>query len=95
MTVILVVEDDTVMREYAVMLFEDWGDLARSAVDLLRARRVLYRTGNSVTEGLKSLFVGGSGFISKPYTHSQLPAWVASLLSTIDAEPSLEQDRPI
>jgi len=131
MTVILVVEDDAFIREYAMTLFEDWGDLvlaasdvetaltllrtaqsidllftdiylkaevfggcdlARAAIGLRPDLRVLYTTGNSATDGLKSLFVGGSGFISKPYTPSQLQASIALLLSADHANPVPGQD---
>lgn len=133
MTVILVVEDDAFIREYAVMLFEDRGDivlaasdvesaltslrkaqsidllftdiylktevfggcnLARAAIEMRPELRVLYTTGNAATAGLRSLFVGGSGFISKPYTPNQLQASVASLLSETNGARASEQGLP-
>ena len=57
-------------------------DLARDAMQIRPNLRVLYTTGNSATEGLKSLFVDGSHFIGKPYTPHQLQSSVKALLST-------------
>jgi len=47
-------------------------DLASQAVELHPKLRVLYTTGNSVTDKLKSLFIAGAYFLSKPYTQPQL-----------------------
>ena len=57
-------------------------DLARDAMQIRPNLRVLYTTGNSATDGLKSLFVDGSRFIGKPYTPHQLQSSVKALLST-------------
>lgn len=47
-------------------------DVAREAVTLRPDWRVLYTTGNSVTEKMKALFVDGRHFLRKPYTETQL-----------------------
>ena len=57
-------------------------DLARDAMQIRPDLRVLYTTGNSATDGLKSLFVDGSRFIGKPYTPHQLQSSVKALLTT-------------
>ena len=57
-------------------------DLARDAMQIRPNLRVLYTTGNSATDGLKSLFVDGSRFIGKPYTPHQLQSSVKALLTT-------------
>lgn len=56
-------------------------DLARIATALRPDLRVLYTTGNSATEHLKSLFVAGAHFLGKPYTPNQLHASVDGLLA--------------
>ena len=55
-------------------------DLARQAIKLRPQLRVLYTTGNSVTEKLKALFVEGSRFLAKPYSDLQLQSAIGSLL---------------
>ena len=47
-------------------------ELARRAMELRPAMRVLYTTGNSITEAMKSLFVEDAHFMQKPYTPAQL-----------------------
>jgi len=47
-------------------------DLARQAKQLRPDLRILYTTGNAITEKLKSLFVDGGHFLRKPYTADQL-----------------------
>ncbi len=49
-------------------------DLARQAVKLRPNLRVLYTTGNFVTEKMQSLFVEGMHCLRKPYTEQQLHA---------------------
>jgi CheY-like chemotaxis protein len=44
-------------------------DLAHQAINLRPAFRVLYTTGNSVTDNLRALFVKGAHCLRKPYTH--------------------------
>ncbi|MEI9990605.1 MAG: response regulator [Rhizomicrobium sp.] len=56
-------------------------DLAREAVKLRPSLRVLYTTGNFVTEKMKALFVDGMGCLSKPYTEQQLHGSFANLLA--------------
>jgi CheY-like chemotaxis protein len=56
-------------------------DLARQAIKLRPNLRVLYTTGNSVTDKLKTLFVEGTHFLRKPYTQHQLQNSVADLLA--------------
>ncbi len=43
--------------------------------------RILYTTGNFVTEQMKALFVEGMGCLSKPYTEQQLRGSFAHLLA--------------
>ena len=58
------------------LLFTDirlWDDaqggitLAKQAVDLRAGIRVLYTTGEGVTDGMRALFVEGFLFLAKPY----------------------------
>ncbi len=56
-------------------------DVAQEAVALRPDLRVLYTTGNSVTEKMKSLFVDGRHFLRKPYTETQLQHSVEEMLA--------------
>ena len=56
-------------------------DLAPQAVMLWPKLRVLYTTGNSITDKMKALFVEGSHFLQKPYTQQQLQTSVEELLA--------------
>ena len=56
-------------------------DLAREAVKLRPMLRVLYTTGNFVTEQMKTLLVEGMACLSKPYTEQQLQGSFANLLA--------------
>ena len=56
-------------------------DLAHQAIELRPDLRVLYTTGNSVTDKMKSLFVDGAHFLRKPYSHDQLRDFVEELLA--------------
>ncbi len=47
-------------------------DLAIQAIALRPNLRVLYTTGNTVTEKMKALLVEGTYFLAKPYTENQL-----------------------
>ena len=47
-------------------------DLALQAIALRPNLRVLYTTGNSITDKMKALFVEGTHFLRKPYTQHQL-----------------------
>jgi CheY-like chemotaxis protein len=120
MAVILVVEDDFFIREYAEIMIRDWGhqilsasdvpealvhlhssapidalftdvylraevhggcDLARQAALLRPMLRILYTTGNRVTDSLHALFAAGTHFLPKPYTEDQLELSVQNLLA--------------
>ena len=54
--------------------------LARQAVLLRPNLRILYTTGNYITDKMKALFVEGTLFLTKPYSPSQLQDSVKSLL---------------
>lgn len=56
-------------------------ELAHQAIELRPELRVLYTTGNSVTDKLKALFVDGKHFLRKPYTQLQLQNSVEDLLA--------------
>ena len=56
-------------------------ELAHQAIKLRPKLRVLYTTGNSVTDKLKALFVDGKHFLRKPYTQNQLQNSVEDLLA--------------
>ena len=47
-------------------------ELARQAIELRPKLRMLYTTGNFVTDKMRALFVEGTQFLSKPYTQHQL-----------------------
>jgi CheY-like chemotaxis protein len=121
MAVILIVEDDALIRMVAEMMIQDRGhetltasdqdealtilrspqpidalftdiylktamlggcDLARQAITLRPGLRVLYTTGNSLTDKMRDLLVGGTHFLGKPYTQQQLHDSVDDMLST-------------
>ena len=56
-------------------------ELAHEAIKLWPKLRVLYATGNSITDKMKALFVEGSHFLPKPYTQQQLQTSVEKLLT--------------
>src|ERR1700686_434512 len=56
-------------------------ELAHQAIDLRPKLRVLYTTGNIVTDKMKALFVEGTECLRKPYTQHQLEDCVAALLA--------------
>jgi DNA-binding NtrC family response regulator len=56
-------------------------ELAHQAIKLRPRLRVLYTTGNSVTETMKALFVEDMHFLCKPYTQRQLQDSVGDLLA--------------
>jgi hypothetical protein len=43
--------------------------------------RVLYTTGNSITDKMKALFVEGAHFLPKPYVEQQLQDSMEGLLA--------------
>ena len=56
-------------------------ELAHQAIKLRPKLRVLYTTGNSITDKMKALFVEGTHFLRKPYTQHQLQNSVEELLA--------------
>ena len=56
-------------------------ELAHQAIELRPKLRVLYTTGNVVTDKIKALFVEGTECLRKPYTQHQLEDCVAALLA--------------
>jgi DNA-binding NtrC family response regulator len=56
-------------------------ELAHEAIKLRPKLRVLYATGNSITDKMKALFVEGARFLRKPYTPQQLKDSVEDLLA--------------
>ena len=54
---------------------------AHQAMKLRPKLRVLYTTGNAITDKLKALFVEGAHFLPKPYTPHQLQGSVEGLLA--------------
>ena len=56
-------------------------ELALQAIALRPKLRVLYTTGNSITDKMKALFVEGTRFLSKPYSENQLQNSVKELLA--------------
>ena len=56
-------------------------ELAHQAIKLRPKLRVLYTTGNSLTDKLKALFVEGAHFLGKPYSQHQLQNSVEELFA--------------
>jgi len=56
-------------------------ELARQAIELRPQLRVLYTTGNFVTEKMKAQFVEGTNCLRKPYTPRQLQTSFENLLA--------------
>ena len=56
-------------------------DLALQAIALRPGLRVLYTTGNSMSDKMKALFVEGAYFLRKPYAQYQLQNSVEELLA--------------
>jgi CheY-like chemotaxis protein len=56
-------------------------ELARQAILLRPYLRVVYTTGNAITDKLKSLFIDNSLFLRKPYTVGQLQHSMAHALA--------------
>jgi DNA-binding NtrC family response regulator len=56
-------------------------ELAQQAVELRPDLRVLYTTGQGITDGIKVMFVPGSEFLPKPYDINHLVAKIAALTS--------------
>lgn len=56
-------------------------DLAREALKLRPTLRVLYTTGNVVSDKLTAQFVAGARFLAKPYSPDQLKSSLEGLLA--------------
>ena len=56
-------------------------DLAHKAIEIRPKLRVLFTTGNSITDKMKALFIKGTHFLQKPYTEHQLQNCVEELLA--------------
>ena len=56
-------------------------ELAHQAIKLRPELRVLYTTGNFITDEMKTLFIEGSDCLRKPYTPEQLQDGVERLLA--------------
>jgi CheY-like chemotaxis protein len=56
-------------------------ELAHQAIQLRPKLRVLYTTGNSITDKMKALFVEGAHFLRKPYEQSHLQTSIEELLA--------------
>jgi CheY-like chemotaxis protein len=56
-------------------------ELAHQAIELRPKLRVLYTTGNFVTEKMKALFIEGAKCLRKPYTQDQLQNSLEALLA--------------
>jgi CheY-like chemotaxis protein len=56
-------------------------ELAHQAIKLRPELRVLYTTGNSVTDQMRSRFVVGTQLLCKPYTQHQLQRSVGDLFA--------------
>lgn len=54
--------------------------LAQEAVQLRPCLRIIYTTGNFITETLKAQFVENSRFVRKPYAAAQLQGFIADAL---------------
>jgi CheY-like chemotaxis protein len=57
-------------------------ELAHQAMKLRPKLRVLYTTGNLITEKIKALFVEGAYFLRKPYSEHQLKHSIEELLTS-------------
>jgi CheY-like chemotaxis protein len=56
-------------------------ELAHQAIKLRPELRMLYTTGNLVTDKMRAMFVEGTHFLSKPYTEHQLQQSFTALLA--------------
>jgi CheY-like chemotaxis protein len=56
-------------------------ELAHAAITLRPRLRVLYATGNSLTDKAKALFVEGAHFLPKPYVDDQLHSSIEAMLA--------------
>lgn len=58
----------------------DGFDLARTARERRPGLKVLYTSGQAMTDGMQALMVEGGAFLPKPYTPDELMASITSLL---------------
>ena len=63
-------------------------EIADQAVKLRLNLPVLYTTGTTIDDKMKSLFVDGAHFLQKPYTRSQLQNSVEVLLAPVALRPA-------
>jgi len=56
-------------------------DLALEAIALRPGLRVLYTTGNTITDKMKALLAEGTHFLRKPYTQNELQNSVKNMLT--------------
>jgi len=56
-------------------------EVAIQALALRPELRVLYTTGNTITDKMKALLVEGTHFLSKPYTETQLEKSVKTMFA--------------
>ena len=56
-------------------------DLALQAIALRPKLRVLYTTGNTVTDKMKALLIKGTRLLGKPYTQHQLQRSIGDMLA--------------
>ena len=56
-------------------------DLATQAIKLRPNLRVLYTTGNTITDKMKTLLIAGTHCLRKPYTPQQLQSSMITLLA--------------
>ena len=73
---------DVLIADISLRTAADGGfELARQAIKLRPKLRVLYTTGNSITDKMTALFVEGAHALQKPYTQSQLQRSIEKLLA--------------
>lgn len=64
--------------------------LAKKAVERQPELRVLYATGQAITDGMKAMMVAGSAVLEKPYTVEQLQT-ILSVHFSIGPRPTLRK----
>jgi CheY-like chemotaxis protein len=62
-------------------------EVADQAIKLRLNLPVLYTTGNTIDDKMKTLFVDGAHFLQKPYTRFQLQSSVEALLAPVALSP--------
>ena len=73
---------DVLIADISLRTAADGGfELARQAIKLRPKLRVLYTTGNSITDKMTALFVEGVHSLQKPYTQYQLQHSIEKLLA--------------